>query len=640
MSRLFFLFFLFISTFTIAGYCKAATSQGNLIPREILFGNPEKTSPQLSPDGKKLAYLAPDQTNVLNVWVRDLQYLEKDELITSDKKRGIHSFCWTYDGKHLLYVQDLDGDENWHLYQTNIRTKSTRDLTPFEGARVGILAYEVAFPEEILLQLNVRNPALFDVYRMNLQTGSLSLEVENPGDVAEWLADHALHVRASKSYGKSGESIIRVRDESSWHELIRWGAEDEGELVTFSADGQFLYLLSNLNANTTRLLKINLSSRAKELIAEDSHYDLSTVMENPITHKIEAVGVTRERFEWIALDAKVKQDFAILRNKKKEMKILSRDQKDEQWVVLYSSDRKPAHFYLYDRTKKTSHFLFSSTPKLEGYPLSDMRPISFRTRDGMKLHGYLTLPTNKKSKSLPSVLFVHGGPWVRDNWGYNPLVQWLANRGYAVLQVNYRGSTGYGKKYLNAGNREWAGKMHLDLLDGKQWLIEKGYADPKKVAIFGGSYGGYAVLVGLTFTPEEFCCGVDLVGPSNLVTLLQTLPPYWNPAKTVFTVRLGDLDTEKEFLESRSPLFKADRISRPLLIAQGANDPRVKQAESDQIVEKMRKNNKEVEYLLFPDEGHGFKRPENKLTFCLAAEKFLHKHLGGDFEPPPAEIKP
>ena len=606
-----------------------ASSKGE-IPKEVLFGNPEKTSPKLSPDGTKLAYLAPDSKNVLNVWVRDLKGGKEDKLVTSDKKRGILFFTWEYSNDNILYVQDRDGDENWHLYQTNINTKLTRDLTPFEGATAAVLAYESEFPKEMLLTLNIRNPSLFDVYRLNLQNGALEMEVENQKEVISWVADSKLQVKALAFYDAKGGTVVQVRDslKDPWKDFMQWNAEDQGSILGFSPDHQSLYITSNVGEETEKLFQVNLQTKEKKLLAGDAKYDLSgIVLEHPTTHELEAVGVQRERFEWIAIDPKIKQDLAALQSRNDDFRVISRDLKNEYWVIMTSADNHPNHFSLYNRTTKEKQFLFSENPQIEKYTLSKMHPISFTAKDGMLLHGYLTLPQNKKAKNLPTVLMVHGGPWVRDTWGYSSYVQWLASQGYAVLQINYRGSTGYGKAYLNAGNKEWAGKMHTDLLDGKAWMIDQGYTDPRKVAIFGGSYGGYATLVGLAFTPDAFCCGVDIVGPSNLVTLLETVPPYWGPMKSIFTIRLGSLETDKAFLESISPLFKANQIIRPLLIAQGANDPRVKQAESDQIVEVMRKEGKPVEYLLFPDEGHGFKRPENKIKFISAAEEFLDKYL-------------
>jgi dipeptidyl aminopeptidase/acylaminoacyl peptidase len=335
------------------------------------------------------------------------------------------------------------------------------------------------------------------------------------------------------------------------------------------------------------------------------------------------------------IDPSVKADFDALRRVRDgDFSVVSRDLADKTWLVVYDLDDAPVTYYTYDRATKQAAKLFTNRPALEKYKLAKMKPISFKARDGMTIYGYLTLPVDKEPRNLPMVLNVHGGPWGRDTWGLDNEAQWLANRGYAALQINFRGSTGYGKAYLNAGDREWAGKMHDDLIDGKNWAVQQGYADPKKVCIYGGSYGGYATLVGVTFTPDEFTCGVDIVGPSNLVTLLKSIPPYWAPIRSLFHKRLGNEETEAGFLNSRSPLFKADQIKAPLLIAQGANDPRVKQAESDQIVAAMRKNNKPVEYIVFPDEGHGFARPENRLKFYAAAEQFLAKYLGGRAEPP------
>ena len=602
------------------------------IPHDVLFGNPEKVSPALSSDGSKLAYLAPDEKNVLNVWVKDLGG-SKEEKITSDEKRGIRWFAWQFDGTHVLYIQDKEGDENWHLYQTNLETKVTRCLTPFEGVQASIVAYMPEFPRRALIQMNKRNPALFDVYSVDLDTGDLTLIEENRDGTIQWLADWDLKVRASLVYGQKGDSIIRVKNGDAWQELIRVSSEIFGNLVGFSADGKALYVFSSADANTTRLLKVNIHDGSQEVIVEDPDFDVlgnygfPEIMTHPITHKIEALAINRDKLEWIVLDPKVKADFAALRRESETFRVISRNLKDTHWVVQYSSDLHADKYFIYDRSTKKVAFLFSSRPQLENYSLCPMKPVQVQARDGMTLHGYLTLPLNAQPKNLPSILFVHGGPWIRDSWGYQPFVQWLANRGYAVLQVNFRGSAGYGKQYLNAGNREWAGKMHTDILDGKNWLIDQGIANANRVAIAGGSYGGYETLVALAFTPEEFCCGIDLVGPSNLVTLLETCPPYWEPFRVIWDVRVGNLQTERAFLESRSPLFKADQICRPLLVVQGANDPRVKQSESDQIVETMRKNGLEVEYLLISDEGHGFARPENMLEVVKASESFLNKHL-------------
>jgi dipeptidyl aminopeptidase/acylaminoacyl peptidase len=606
-----------------------------LIPREVLFGNPEKAGPQISPDGRKLAYLAP-QDGVLNVWVRTVGQ-EDDRVITDDKKRGIRMFFWQGDSAHVLYMQDADGDENFHLYQTDVATKRTEDLTPFPGARALPLASDPNFPDTLLVSLNKRDPRLFDVYRLNLTTRVLVLDTENPGDVAGFSADNALQVRAAQVQLPDGGTEIRVRDEAGtpWRVFQKWGPDETGGgIAGFAPDNQHVLLVSSVDANAARLLETDLDTGKSRVAAEDAHYDVGGVLRHPKTHALEAVQFVRARREWTALDPALEAEFkALSAVRDGDWSVASRDLADRTWIVSYLVDDGSVTYYVYDRPTKAATRLFSSQPALDDYTLSPMQPIEFTARDGMALHGYLTLPAGLEPTNLPLVLLVHGGPWARDIWGYSPTVQMLANRGYAVLQINFRGSTGYGKAYVNAGDREWGAAMHTDLLDGKAWAIAQGYADPQKVAIMGGSYGGYATLAGLAFTPEEFVCGVDIVGPSNLITLLQTIPPYWEPIVAQFYKRMGRPD-EPEFLQARSPLFSAQQITKPLLIAQGANDPRVKQAESDQIVEAMRQSSLPVEYLVFPDEGHGFARPENNRKFYAAAESFLAQYLGGRAEPP------
>jgi dipeptidyl aminopeptidase/acylaminoacyl peptidase len=378
---------------------------------------------------------------------------------------------------------------------------------------------------------------------------------------------------------------------------------------------------------------LDLSSRKTEVLVEDPRYDVSGVVVHPDTHAVQAAAVQRARTEWFVLDEAVREDFEALENLGRgDFSVTSRDRADENWLVAVDSDDGGASYHAYDRRAKRGEHLFDARPELADYALAKMEPVSFTSRDGLEVEGYLTLPPGVAPENLAMVLNVHGGPWARDGWGYDPEAQWFANRGYACLQVNFRGSTGYGKEFLNAGNREWGGRMHDDLVDAVGWAVERGVADPERVAIYGGSYGGYAALVGATFTPDLFRCAVDIVGPSNIITLIESVPPYWKPLIATFTERVGDPETEPEFLKSRSPLFFVDRIRIPLLIAQGANDPRVKQAESEQIVSAMKERGVDHEYLLFEDEGHGFARPENRLKFYSAAEEFLAKHLGGRVE--------
>jgi len=603
-----------------------------LIPRDVLFGNPEKTAPQISPDGKMLAYMAPN-SGVLNVWVRTLGQSD-DRVITDDKKRGIRISFWQPDGKHILYMQDQDGDENWHVYQTDVETKTTRDLTPYKGVKARIVAIAPEYPDQILVGLNKRNPKLHDVYRIDLKTGKAELDTENPGDVLYWSADHAMQVRAATVMLPDGGTEIRIRDDakSPWRTFQKWGPDDTfGRVADFAPDNKSMWLISSVDANASRLLNVDLATGKIDVLAQDKQYDASDILTHPKKHTLEGAQFIRERSEWELIDPSLKADFDVLgKVRDGDFSIASRDLEDKIWIVSYDVDDGPVYFYVYDHAAKKATLLFSQRPSLEKYKLAKMRPIDFKARDGMTIYGYLTLPVGVEPKKLPMVRFVHGGPSRRDNWGFHGESQWLANRGYAVLQVNFRGSTGYGKEYLNAGDREYAGKMQTDLIDAKNWAVQQGYADPEKVAIYGTSYGGYATLVGLSFTPDEFAAGVDIVGMSNLNTVMASIPPYWEPMKSLLTKRMGK---GEKFLESRSPLFKADRIKKPLLIGQGANDPRVKQAESDKIVEAMHKANIPVKYVLYTDEGHGFARPENRLHFNAIAEQFLAECLGGRFEP-------
>ena len=610
-----------------------STTQLPLIPRETLFGNPERARPQLSPDGQHLALIAPDAKNVLQVWLRTA---EGDRQLTADAKRGIRSYFWTYDGQHLIYMQDADGDENFHCYAVNIHTNIVRDLTPFEGVKADPIELDPDYPDQLLVGMNQNDPQVFDVYRVSLSDGTVTFDTANPGNIMSWLADPQFQVRVAVAATPDGGSnlLYRATLEQDWELLRHWSADDEGYPVGFSADGQTLYIVGSHDANAQRLLALDLATRQETVIAADDQYDVGGVITHPTNRSLQAVAFYRDRLDWQILDETIAADFAALAQLRPgEFGISNRTLADDYWLVAYTTDDGPVYYYRYERATKTAELLFSNQPVLEQLTLATMQPLSYSARDGLTIHGYLTLPVDLPAQNLPAVMLVHGGPWARDTWGYDPEAQWLANRGYAVLQVNFRGSTGYGKAFLNAGNREWAAKMHDDLLDGVEWLVSEGIADRSKIALMGGSYGGYAALVALTFTPDVFAAAVDIVGPSNIITLLQSIPPYWEPIKAQMYHRIGNMDTEAEFLKSRSPLFFIDRIQKPLLIGQGANDPRVKQAESDQIVAAMRQAGKPVEYALYPDEGHGFARPENRLHFYAIAEAFLAKYLGGRCEP-------
>jgi dipeptidyl aminopeptidase/acylaminoacyl peptidase len=605
-----------------------------LIPRETLFGNPEKSRPRLSPNGKFLAYLAPDDHNVMQVWLQTLGQ-EDHRKLTDDQKRGIRAYFWTYTPDQLIYLQDSDGDENFHLYSVNVTTGIVRDLTPFQGVKAQPIDFDPEFPNEALVGLNLNNPQIFDVYRINLETGAVEFDTPNPGNIVSWTADAKFQIRAAVATTPDGGSdlLYRTSPSDEWQLLRHWGPDDQGAALSFSTDNQILYMIGSHDANAQRLIALDLATKTETVMAEDEQYDVGGILMHPTNRTIQAVSFYKARVEWQVLDDSIAGDLeALTLGREGQYGISTRTLEDDTWLISYLTDDGPVYYYTYDRASKNSTLLFSNQPELEDLPLASMQPVTYPARDGLTIHGYLTLPVGVEPKNLPTILFVHGGPWARDTWGYSPTVQWLANRGYGVLQVNYRGSTGYGKAFLNAGNREWAAKMHDDLIDATEWLIGQGISDPQKIAIMGGSYGGYATLVGLTFTPDVFACGVDIVGPSNLITLMQSIPPYWKPLLANMYHRVGNMETEPDFLKARSPLFFVDKITKPLLIGQGANDPRVKQAESEQIVSAMEKAGKPVEYALYTDEGHGFARPENRLHFYALAEEFLAKYLGGRFE--------
>ena len=605
-----------------------------LVPREVLFGNPERTAPTLSPDGRQLAWLAPDE-GVLNVWVGDAD-LQDARPVTRDRDRGIRTVAWAHDGRHLLYLQDAGGDENWRLHAVDLDSGEDRDLTPFEDVQAQVVGMDRDHPDVVLVGLNRDRPELHDVYRLLLSTGELEKVLDNPGLVG-FVADRDLEVRAAVAPTPEGGMPIVVRDheDDEWRVLLDVPQEDAlaSGPIAFTGDGRGLLAISSVGANAGRLVRLDVATGEQTVIAGDDRYDVTDVEVDPETRDVRWVSFLRERLEHEVVDDQFADDLRALADAAHgEVSKLGADHDDQQWVVAYVRDDGPVRYHRYDRATRTPTLLFTDRPALDEYRLSRTEPISLQARDGLDLHGYLTRPADAGDGPLPTVLLVHGGPWARDTWGYDPEVQWLANRGYAVLQVNFRGSTGYGKAFVNAGDREWAGRMHDDLLDAVDWAVESGHTDADRVAIFGGSYGGYAALVGATFTPERFACAVDLVGPSNLKTLIESVPPYWEPLIAQFHQRVGNPETDANWLWERSPLSRATQVSIPLLIAQGANDPRVKQAESEQIVAALRDNGIEHEYLLFEDEGHGFAKPENRMRFYAAAEAFLAEHLGGRSE--------
>jgi acetyl esterase/lipase len=607
-----------------------------LIPRQVLFGNPERISPRISPDGATLAWIAPRE-GVLNVWTAPVGPAGVSwgaaQVVTADSDRGIRVFTWAHDGRHLLYLQDAGGDENWRLYDVDLPTMHRRDLTPYPGVQAQIIATEKNRPDEILVGLNRDNPQLHDVYRLMLATGELVKETENPGFIS-WVADAELNVAAGAAAQPDGSIVIMVPRGAGgvWQPLIAFAAEDAltSGPVSMSQDGSAMLVMSSVGANTGQLVRVDLASGAAEVLAGDHRADIAAVRLHPGTREPQLVGFLRDRLEYRAIDPAVEADLAAIGALHQgDPDIGDGDDSDAVWLVGFTNDTGPIPYFLYDRSRREGHFLFEHQPELSRYELAPMEPLSYTARDGLEIHGYVTFPPGAGRAGLPMVLNVHGGPWVRDTWGFSPEAQWLANRGYVCMQVNYRGSTGYGKAFVNAGDREWGGKMQDDLVDAVAFAVGQGWADPARVAIYGGSYGGYAALAGAAFTPDLFCCAVDIVGPSNLKTLIETIPPYWAPMISMFHQRVGDPEADAEFLWSRSPLSRVASIRTPLLIAQGANDPRVKQAESEQIVAALQEAGIDHEYLLYPDEGHGFAKPENRLHFYAAAERFLARHLGG-----------
>jgi dipeptidyl aminopeptidase/acylaminoacyl peptidase len=588
---------------------------------------------------------------VLNVHILDLIAGSKAQArqVTKDSGRGVRAYRFAHNGRHLLYVQDIGGDENWHLYSVDLDQVTTDslpepvDLTPIDGIQVRIIGTSHRRPEELVIGINDRDPSRHDPFRLDLRDRSLSRLFENPGLVG-LVTDQDLEVRAGAEPRPDGSQRIVVRhpdnaddpaDIGSWTGILEVPHEDAlgTGVVGFDGSGQRLLLVSSVGANTSRLVEVDLISGRLDALAEDSHYDIAAVHCHPTSRQVQIVGFRRARMELQALDPSVEDDLAVLVNPSRgDLFLTSRTLDDSVWLVGYTRDAGPVEYYRFDRPSRKLEFLFSHRPDLEGFELASMEPFSYRASDGLEIHGYLSFPVDQPRRNLPTVLLVHGGPWARDTWGFDPQAQWLANRGYLCVQVNFRGSTGYGKDFVNAGDKEWGAAMQQDLTDAMAHVVEAGYADPSRLGIFGGSYGGYAALAGAAFTPNLFRCAVDLVGPSNLKTLIESVPEYWKPTIAQFHLRVGNPDTEADFLWSRSPLSRVSQIRIPLLIAQGANDPRVKQAESEQIVAALQQAGIEHEYLLYEDEGHGFARPENRLDFFSRAEAFLARHLGGRTE--------
>ena len=617
--------------------------KSTLIPRRLFFGNPDKASPQISPTGTHLGFLAPVD-GVLNVWVAPADDPAAGKPVTRDTSRGIRLYSWTYNGNQIAYLQDSGGDENWHIYTVNLDTDEVRDITPVDGAQARIQRDSPKHPGHMLVGLNDRDPELHDLYRIDLNSGERELIQENDG-FAWFVADDDFNVRfAARLTSDGGSEYLRKSLDGEWEHSFFIRMEDAVTTapLEFDKSGQVLYMEDSRGRDTAALKSVDLITGAETVLASDPRADVADTMIHPTEKTVQAVAFDYERKTWKVLDDSLVGDLAFLATVSRgDIEVISRTLDDDCWIVAYLQDDGPVRYYRYLRGNKEARFLFTNREALEGLPLAKVHPVVIPARDGLDLVCYYSLPLDADpeqsggvSQPLPMTLLVHGGPWARDSWSYNPVYQLLANRGYAVLSVNFRGSIGFGKNFINAGNHEWGGKMHDDLVDAVKWAVGQGISDPDRVAILGGSYGGYATLVGITMTPDIFACGVDIFGPSNLVTLLETIPPYWQPIVDLFTNRVGDFRTAegRNFLLQRSPLTYVDNIQKPLLIGQGANDPRVRQSESDQIVGALQEKEIPVTYVLYPDEGHGFARPENNLSFFAVAEVFLAQCLGGRYE--------
>jgi dipeptidyl aminopeptidase/acylaminoacyl peptidase len=631
---------------TTAAAATTATAEATpLIPREALFGNPTRAGGQISPDGKWLSWLAP-KDGVLNIWVAPADKPDAAKAITASTDRPIRQYFWAPDAKSVGYIQDKGGDENFLLYKIDLASGKETLMTPFENTRVEILGTSYTIKDKLLVGVNNRNPQFHDVHMLDLGTGALTLVYEN-NSYAGFMADDTLTLRmAMRQNAEGGTDYFNIVDGVVADAPFETTAMEDSLTTSpagYTSDGSILYWLDSRGRNTAALYAQDTATGAKTLIAEDDKADLGGTIRDNKTGEVLAYSVDYLKTDWVAIDKGIGSALAWLGERLDgDYGISSRTDDDQTWIVWNDPLIAPTTTYIYDRTAGTLEKFYTTRPELEGMPLQTMHPVEIASRDGLTLPSYLTLPPGSDQdgngvpdKPVPMVLLVHGGPWARDDYGFDSLHQLLANRGYAVLSVNFRGSTGFGKEFLNAGNLEWGLKMHDDLIDAVDWAIGKGITGKDQVAIMGGSYGGYATLAGLTFTPEKFACGVDIVGPSNLETLLSTIPPYWAPLVKLFHTRMGDPNTEEglALLKAASPLYKADQITKPLLIAQGANDPRVKQAESDQIVAAMKAAGIPVTYVLYPDEGHGFAKPANNLAFLGIAENFLAGCLNGRAQP-------
>ena len=626
-------FFLLIILFFTGGYSmSSATNSINTIPLEDFFKNPEMSSFQLSPNGKHISYMKPweDGDRMMNVYVKEINS-EKEIRITSASERSLYGYFWINDSR-IAYIQDKGGDENIHIYAVDIDGGNDIDLTPFDNIQARITDDLEDDPNFMLVALNQRNPQIHDVYRLNVNSGDLEMIAENPGNISGWVTDNDGKLRlATTSDGVNTSLLYRENESDEFKSILTTNFKETVAPLYFTFDNKELYVASNRGRDKAAIFKFDLNT-AKEgkLIFENSEVDVYGLMRSKKRKVITGVSYTTDKRQMQFFDEWRENLQATLEGKLKGVEVaISQFSKDEtKAIVVTYSDRSRGTYYYYDINADELVKLAELSPWLDENDMAEMQSISYKSRDGLTINGYLTLPKNyKKGDKLPIVVNPHGGPWARDNWGFDPQVQFLANRGYGVLQMNFRGSTGYGREFWEISFKQWGKTMQDDISDGVLWLIDEGIADSERIAIYGASYGGYATLAGLTFTPDLYACGVDYVGVSNIFTLLETLPPYWELGRQMMYEMIGDPETEKDLLKAASPLFHVDKIKAPLFVAQGANDPRVKQAEADQIVEALQSRGIDVPYMLKEDEGHGFYNEENQFDFYREMEVFLSKHL-------------
>lgn len=608
-----------------------------LIPHFALFGNPTNLLPEISPDGTRLYFLAPEE-GVMNIWSAPIDRPDEAAAVTHDRGRGIRQYGVCHDDRTLFYLRDADGDESWRLYLVDIATGAERCATPFgKGVQTRILAHNRRHPTTVLLAINKDRPAFHDIYRLDLESAELTPVAENPGYLS-WIVDTDLRVRGGSVLKPDGGLAIYLDPPDDPAAAAPWlevPYEDAvgTRVAGFSRDGATAYLISSMDANAGRLFAVGVADGARTLLAEDPVYDVKQIEFDPQTGEPQAVLFAKDRDDWVFLDDAYAKDIQSIHAALPpnavggEVYAERTERTGRLWTITVVTGAGPVLYSIYDRSDASLRYLFSHQPALLDYQLSRMEPFEFAARDGVVVHGYVSWPPGRERRNLPAVVNVHGGPWARNSFGFDEEAQLIANRGYACIQVNFRGSTGYGKHFRNLGAKQWAAAMHTDLLDAVAHLAAGGGVDPARVAIMGCSYGGYAALVGAAFTSNAFACAIDLCGPSNLLTLLAAGAPYRTPLQAFMHANVGDPETERDMLWDRSPLSRVDAISIPILVAQGANDVRVTQDEAEQIVEALKAKGLPHEYLLFPDEGHGLARPENRKTYYAAVERFLAEHL-------------